>query len=201
MGWSGDRTSSCDEDQTTIQFQNRVISCECLSFYHFLYLPLSVVFTCYCIITCDHLLYFTNLITSITSWDINECSLYLFSWFERLSTSFHVLVFYQCWRRPSIGYLGLWFDLIYWLAKRVHIWTSDVCGPCILILRYYTYTTLCVDDSHFRFETSHDVLDSNWIDLELYWLAIVVKNFMWTIYHIFNWWLFQLELFWISRKC
>jgi len=32
---------------------------------------------------------------------------------------------------------------------------------------------------HFRFGTSRDVLDSNRIDLELDWLAIAIKDFMW----------------------
>jgi len=43
------------------------------------------------------------------------------------------------------------------------------------------------------------MLNSNWIDLELDWLVIVVKDlyFMWTVYQIFNWWLFWWELIWI----
>ena len=43
------------------------------------------------IISSDCLRYFISIITYITSWVISECSPYLFSWFEQLSTSFYVL--------------------------------------------------------------------------------------------------------------
>jgi len=42
------------------------------------------------IISCDRLIYFTSVIMRITSWDVSEISPYLFSWYERLSASFHV---------------------------------------------------------------------------------------------------------------
>jgi len=42
------------------------------------------------IISCDHLIYYTNMFTCITSWDISEHSPYLFCWSEYLLASFHV---------------------------------------------------------------------------------------------------------------
>ena len=68
--------------------------CFCL----FPYFPLSIN-TCVLIfiISCGYLLYFTSLITCITSWDIYDCSLYLRSRYELVSMSFHVLVVWHCW--------------------------------------------------------------------------------------------------------
>jgi len=56
-----------------------------------------------CIISCDCLRYFTSLVTCITSWDISECSLYLYSWFERLFTSFYVVVGHPYWYKNVCG--------------------------------------------------------------------------------------------------
>jgi len=53
------------------------------------------------IISCDHLIYFTSMITRITSWDINDRSAYLFSWYEHLSASFHVILSSHYWFRTS----------------------------------------------------------------------------------------------------
>jgi len=49
--------------------------------YVFPYLLLPVgVHVAIRIISCDHLLYFTSMITCITSWDVSECTLYLYSY-------------------------------------------------------------------------------------------------------------------------
>jgi len=45
-----------------------------------------------CIISCDRLVYFTSMIIHTILCDVGECSLYLYSWYERLSVSFHVIV-------------------------------------------------------------------------------------------------------------
>ena len=54
------------------------------------------------IISCERLIYFTSMITCITSWGISERSPYLFTLYEHLLASFHVLVVRRCWLRPSI---------------------------------------------------------------------------------------------------
>ena len=71
-------TSSCCEDQTAIRSQSHAISYECSFFYYFL------IYHCqyYLYHSCDHLLYFTSMITFITSWDVSECTLQLYSLFE-----------------------------------------------------------------------------------------------------------------------
>jgi len=91
MGWSVDQYRFVSEDQTAIQFQNRVISCECLFLCHFLIYHFQYYIHVTCIFLCDYLMHFTSIITCITSWDINDCSPYLCSWYKYLSTSFHVL--------------------------------------------------------------------------------------------------------------
>jgi len=53
------------------------------------------------IILCECLIYSTNMITCIISCDVNECSIYLYSWYERLSASFHVIVGCHYWFRTS----------------------------------------------------------------------------------------------------
>ena len=67
-----------------------------------------------CIIYYDHLIYFISMITHIISCDISECSLYLYSWFECLSTSFDVIVGCHYWFRTSLGLSSIvtWFDLL-----------------------------------------------------------------------------------------
>jgi len=55
-----------------------------------------------CIISCDHLVYFTSMIMCITSWGISERSPYLCSWSECLSASFHMLVVRHRLLRRSI---------------------------------------------------------------------------------------------------
>ena len=44
------------------------------------------------IISCDSLAHFISIVVHIISCDINECSFYLYSLFEHLSASFHVLM-------------------------------------------------------------------------------------------------------------
>ena len=44
------------------------------------------------IISCERLIYYTSMITRIISCDVSECSLYLYSKYECLSASFHVLL-------------------------------------------------------------------------------------------------------------
>ena len=61
------RTGSCSEDQTAIRNQNQVISCECLFLCIFLFIIISRHLYITCIISCDHLIYFTILTTCITS--------------------------------------------------------------------------------------------------------------------------------------
>ena len=55
-------TGSCSEDQTTIRFQNRVISCECLLLYQFLIYHCQYCLYVICIISCDRLIYLTSMI-------------------------------------------------------------------------------------------------------------------------------------------
>ena len=100
---SGVSAGSCSKDQMAIQFQNHVISCECLFLCIFL---INVVNRCLCftcIISCDPLIYFTIMITCIASRDISECSLLLYSLSESLWTSFHVMVGCYYWFRTSWG--------------------------------------------------------------------------------------------------
>ena len=113
---------------------NFVVSvCFCLnSLFTIVYMYLCFTF----IISCDYLMYFISLITCITSWDINDCSPYLCSWYEHLSASFHLLIVWRIGLGLVLEYLGLWLNSIYWLVGLVHIWTSDVYGSCILILRH-----------------------------------------------------------------
>jgi len=67
------------------------------------YLPLSMVVCMITrIISCKRLAYFISIVVRIISCDISECSLYLYSLFEHLSVSFHLLVVCRCWLRPSI---------------------------------------------------------------------------------------------------
>ena len=86
---------------------------------------------------------------------ISDCSPYLCNWLELVSVSFHVLVNRRCWLSPSLEYLGLWLDSIYWLAELVHIWTSNVYWPYILILRHYIYTTWLVTYIAFTLSPYH----------------------------------------------
>ena len=60
-------TGSCSEDQTAIQFQSHVISCECLLLYYFLFTVVNRYLCFTFIISCERLRYFTSLITCITS--------------------------------------------------------------------------------------------------------------------------------------
>jgi len=68
----------------------------------FPYLSLSVLFICYLYHFMWLLDIFTNMITCITSWGINDCSHYLFSRYECLSVPFHVVLVRRCWLRLSI---------------------------------------------------------------------------------------------------
>ena len=72
-------TGSCSEDHTMIQFRNHVISCECLFLSIFLFTIVSRHLYITCIISCDRLIYFTSLISCITSWGISDCLPYLCS--------------------------------------------------------------------------------------------------------------------------
>ena len=83
-------TDLCGEDQTAIWIQNRVISCECLLLYHFLIYRCQCYLYATCIISCDCRIYFISMITCIISCDVSRCLLYLYSWYEYLSVSFHV---------------------------------------------------------------------------------------------------------------
>ena len=86
-------TGLCSKDQTAIRIQNRVILCECL-LCAISYLPLSIVVCMItCIISCECLAYFISIVVRIISCDISECSFYLYSLFESLFVSFHVLLF------------------------------------------------------------------------------------------------------------
>ena len=78
---------------------------------HFMWVFILVYFFIYCCryaFTCYsyHFMWlcviFTSLVTCITSWDISYCSPYLFSCYELVSISFHVLVVCRCWLRPSV---------------------------------------------------------------------------------------------------
>ena len=55
------------------------------------------------IISYERLSDFTSMITYITSWDIKKRSPYLFSWYEHLSVSFHVIVGCHYWTKTSYG--------------------------------------------------------------------------------------------------
>ena len=101
MEWSSIRTSSCSEDQTTIRFRNRVISCECLLLSHFLIYRCQYALHVIFIILCDFPSYFTSLITCTGSWDIYDCPLYSCSWHLFVLAVFHVLIVCLCWLRPS----------------------------------------------------------------------------------------------------
>ena len=85
------RTSLCSEDQMAIQIQNRVISREWLLLHHFLIYCCQYYLHVICIIPCDYLTYLTNMITRIISFDINDRTPYISSWYEHLLTLFHVL--------------------------------------------------------------------------------------------------------------
>ena len=69
----------------------------------FCLISLFIVVNMYLFYQCDYLMYFTSVITCITSWGISDCLPYLYTWYELISVSFHVLVVYHCWLRPSIG--------------------------------------------------------------------------------------------------
>ena len=73
------------------------------------------------IISCDRLIYFTIMITRIISWDISECSLWLYSLSECLSISFHVIVGCHYGSGLVVVYSRLWLDSIYWSAGLIHI--------------------------------------------------------------------------------
>jgi len=97
MGWLGDlyrfmqwRTDG-DSVSKPPSFHVSVCSCIIFFIYHCQY-NIYVI----CIISCDCLRYFTSIIICITSWHISEYSSYLYSWSERLSASFHVIVIQRC---------------------------------------------------------------------------------------------------------
>ena len=104
-----------------------------------LFTVLSSVLYVTCIITCDRLFYFISLITCTSSWNINDCTSYLFGCFEIL-LSFHVGSCH-CWLRPSIGYPVLWLDLICWPTSYLKIEE-----------RSYAYHLSVVVGDYFRLE-------------------------------------------------
>jgi len=64
------------------------------------------------IISCERLVNFTSIVIRIILCDIAECSLYLYSLFERLSASFHVYLFTTFDSGLVVADLRLWLDLI-----------------------------------------------------------------------------------------
>ena len=66
------------------------------------------------IISFARLIYFTSMISCIISCDVCECSLYLYSWFKRLSKSFYVMVgcYHLFGTNWGIPYTVTWFDLL-----------------------------------------------------------------------------------------
>jgi len=117
------------------------------------------------LISCDFLLYFTSLITCIASWDICDCSPYLCSWYELVSTSFHVLVVWRCCLGLELEDLRLWLNLIHWFPGLVifmHQMYMD------LVLGYWDIRFISFHMKLFGFgfscEKSWTVI---WIDLEL----------------------------------
>jgi len=104
MGWSGDPyrfvqwRPDGDSDTKSRHFMWVFV----LMLFLYLLLPVGVYVTIR-IISCDHVMYFTSMITCITSWDISERSPYLFSCYECLLASFHVLVVRRYWLRASCG--------------------------------------------------------------------------------------------------
>ena len=86
-------TGSCSADQTMIQVLNRVISCECLFLCYYLFTIVNGCCMITRIISCECLAYFISIVVHIISCDISEFSFYLYSLFEYLSASVHVLMF------------------------------------------------------------------------------------------------------------
>ena len=106
---------------------------ECLFLCIFLLIIVSRRQYVTCIISCGYLIYFTSLITYFTSWVISECPSYIFSWFEYLLASFHVLVVRCYWLRPSIdtSWTVTWFDvLIDWFSSYLRTGGLFSCGIC-----------------------------------------------------------------------
>ena len=89
-------TGSCSEDQTVIQIQNCVISCDCLLLYHFLISHCQYYLYVTCIVSFGRLIYFISMITRTISYDISDRTPYVFSWYEHLLMSFHVLKVRRC---------------------------------------------------------------------------------------------------------
>ena len=69
--------SSYSEDQMAIWIQNCVISCECLLLYHFIISRCQYYLNVTCIISFDHLIYVTYMITHTISYDISDCTPYV----------------------------------------------------------------------------------------------------------------------------
>ena len=72
-------TGSCSEDQTTIRFQNCVISCECLLLYLFLISRCLYYSYVTYIISFDRLILLTSMITCTISYNIRDRTTYIFS--------------------------------------------------------------------------------------------------------------------------
>ena len=87
----------------------------CSYIFSYLLLPVGVHVTIR-IISCDCLIFFFSMITCAISYDVSECSLYLYSWYERLSLSFHVLRITTFDPRLVVVYLRLRLELTLRLA-------------------------------------------------------------------------------------
>ena len=96
------RSITFREVKTKRRFESKTVSFH-VSVCSYVIFLFTVVSRHFCIISCEWLIYFTSIITRITSWSISERSLYLFRWYEHLSVSFHVLVVRCYWLRPSIN--------------------------------------------------------------------------------------------------
>ena len=104
-------------------FHVSVCSCIISSF-----IVISSIYICYLLYFMWPSSLFTSMITCIPSWDIKEYSLYLCTWSERLSASFHVIVIHRVYIRPSsiISWTVTLFDpLVSWPSSYlslIHIW-------------------------------------------------------------------------------
>ena len=97
-----------------------------------LYLLLSVT----CIISCDHLTYFTSVITCIPLWDIGECSSYLVSSYECLLILLHVWKIIIFDSRLVVVHLRLWLRLIWdWPDSYLQTYLRYLSGSYLMILQ------------------------------------------------------------------
>ena len=114
--------SLCSEDQTVIRIQNHVISCEYLLLYHFLFIVVSIINILPVLF--HVIIWYILLVWLPVSFhgDDDECSLYLFSWYEHLFVSFYVIVGHSYWFRTVCGKYVTWFDLlINWFSAYLRI--------------------------------------------------------------------------------